>query len=76
LPALPGHWSTGHVTGLRARGGFEVELAWDSGKLTEVKIQSVGGRKAMVRYGNRTAEINLSPGKTVRLSAELKRGGK
>lgn len=72
LPALPSAWPKGHVTGLRARGGFEVELSWDNQKLTTAKIKSTGGRNAVVRYGERTAEIQLKPGATVRLDAELR----
>lgn len=71
LPALPTAWPTGHVTGLRARGGFEIEMAWDKGKLTESRIQSIAGRKAVVRYGDRTAKIELKPGDAVRLNSEL-----
>jgi alpha-L-fucosidase 2 len=57
---------------LRARGGFEVNLAWAGGKLTTANIKSVGGRKATVRYGDRTVEITLKPGRSVQLNAELK----
>jgi len=71
LPALPSAWPAGHVTGLRARGGFEIDLAWDGGKLTNVKIKSVGGRTATVRYGDRTMEIKLKSGGTVQLNSEL-----
>ena len=76
LPALPSAWPAGRVTGLRARGGFQLDLAWDKGQLTGVQIQSVGGRHAVVRYGNRTAEIKLKPGQTVRLNSELQRAPK
>lgn len=71
LPALPRAWPHGRVTGLRARGGFEIEMAWAACKLTNLKIQSVGGRKAIVRCGERTAEINLKPGNAIRLNSEL-----
>jgi alpha-L-fucosidase 2 len=76
LPALPSAWPKGSVTGLKARGGFEVSLTWDGGKLTGAKIKSTGGRAVTVRYGDRTAEIKLKSGGTVQLNAELKSAGK
>lgn len=71
LPALPSAWPNGSVTGLRARGGFEVNLAWSAGKLMHVKIKSVGGRATAIRYGDRVTEVNLKPGAAVELGAEL-----
>lgn len=49
LPALPKAWRTGHVKGLRARGGFTVDIAWEDGSLTEAKIHSTLGRNCTVR---------------------------
>ena len=76
LPALPSAWPNGSVTGLRARGGFEAGLDWADGKLTKIKIHSVGGRDVIVRYGGRTAEIKLKSGGKVQLNAELQFDGK
>lgn len=48
LPALPAEWASGSVTGLRARGGFTVDLAWADGQLTEVQLQASQRRRAVV----------------------------
>ena len=49
LPALPKAWGTGSVSGLRARGGFEVAMAWENGQLTEAHLHSTLGEDCTVR---------------------------
>jgi len=71
LPALPKAWSSGRVTGLRARGGFTVDVAWRDGRLSEAQIQSSQDQPVRVRYHDRTVQVHTGQGKAVRLNARL-----
>jgi alpha-L-fucosidase 2 len=62
LPALPSAWPEGSVRGLRARGGFEVDLAWREGRLTGATIRSTSGTSTRVRNDEQKASIRLAPG--------------
>jgi len=73
LPALPSAWRNGSVRGLRARGGFEVDLSWADGKLSAARIRSVSGSGGgVVRYLDQVKELHLKPGQTRLLNANLK----
>jgi alpha-L-fucosidase 2 len=64
LPALPKAWPNGSVKGLRARGGFEVNITWKDGKLVSATIHSSLGNSCHLRYGDVTHDVKIKKGKT------------
>lgn len=66
LPALPAAWPTGSVKGLRARGGFEVDVSWQDAKLVQASVRSLNGGSAQLRCGVVTRDLKLSKGETFR----------
>ena len=71
LPALPTAWPAGRFTGLRARGGFEVDATWKDGKLTEAVVRSKLGQTCRIRYGDRVVEVKTEAGKAYRFDGAL-----
>jgi alpha-L-fucosidase 2 len=67
LPAIPEAWSEGKVTGLRARGGFDVSMAWKNGKLVSATIHSTTGEACRVNYGGQSIDLKIKKGKSVTL---------
>ena len=65
LPALPTSWKEGSVTGLKARGGFEVNMDWKDGKLTKAEIKSLLGNPCVVRVNGKTTNYTAAKGETI-----------
>ena len=71
LPALPVSWKDGSVSGMKARGGYEVSISWKDGKMTSCEIKSLLGKPFTVRYAGKTKDFSLAAGKSIRLGPEL-----
>lgn len=74
LPALPAKYPTGSVTGLRARGGYEVDIFWKDGVLTKavIKVDRTKKDKIIpVRYAGLVKSVKLAKGQTIVLNSSL-----
>ena len=68
LPALPAAWPAGKVSGLCARGGFEVEMSWSNGLLTGAVIHSKSGLPCRIVCGDKTWELTTTAGQSYPLT--------
>jgi alpha-L-fucosidase 2 len=71
LPALPKEWASGSVKGLRARGGFEIDLKWNNGQLQTATVHSTASIACGLRYGSKTANLTLPLGQSIQLDSAL-----
>ena len=62
LPALPQEWNAGEIKGLKARGNYEIDLAWNNHKVTKAKITSLSGGKLTVNYNGKAKTLTFKKG--------------
>ena len=62
LPALPQAWPRGSVTGLRARGGFVVDISWEDGDVSSYRIEATRPATLRLRVGDRMIERLMKAG--------------
>lgn len=67
LPALPLEWKDGNVSGIRARGGYEIAMKWNDSKVTELTISSVKKGKVTICVNGITKTVKTKANKTIRV---------
>lgn len=72
LPALPPAWPEGTVNGLRARGGFELDITWKGGRLAAATLRSGLGGPARLSYAGKVVTLRTRPGASYSLARMLK----
>ncbi len=72
LPTLPDALSDGSISGVMARGGFELSFTWKGGELQGVEVISKAGNKCQLRYGDRKMDFKTEKGKTYKFNGKLK----
>lgn len=71
LPALPSAWASGFVKGLRARGGFVVDIAWEQGRVVEALVGSErGGSTSVIFPDGCKVDVTLAPGEKILLPCQ------
>lgn len=71
LPALPKAWPAGRVAGLRARGGFEVDMAWGDGVLQRAVIRANRNGTCHVHYADARKQLDMNAASAVTLDGNL-----
>ena len=70
LPALPTTWPTGAVRGLRARGGFTVDISWRDGRLDAARVVASKAATLQIRYGAEVIACSLGGEQAIVLNTE------
>jgi alpha-L-fucosidase 2 len=72
LPALPSTWASGEILGLRARGGYEVDIRWENHQLVAATIRSLAGFTPLIEVGGKVVDPSKDPRITLVMSREVK----
>lgn len=67
LPALPEQWSGGSVHGIRARGGYEIDMQWSGGRVTSLRIKALKEGNLTIENAGFEKLVHLKAGKSKRV---------
>ena len=73
LPALPSFWKEGEISGLKARGNFEISMQWSNHKLKQVSIKSLDNQACVVKYADKSVSLKMKKNQILTLNGNLKK---
>ncbi len=72
LPALPAAWAKGEVSGLKARGNFEVSIKWRGGVAEKITVKSLSGAPLNLSYRGNLNSMETEKDATYNFDSNLK----
>lgn len=74
LPALPNAWKDGSVSGICAKGNFEVDMIWENNQLKEATVHSGAGGNCVIKYGDKMLSFKTMKGQSYQLKYDVAKG--
>ena len=74
LPALPDAWKEGSVSGICAKGNFEVAMVWENNQLKEAVVHSNAGGNCVIKYADKTLSFKTVKGRSYRIEYDVTKG--
>ena len=74
LPALPNAWKDGSVSGVCAKGNFEVDMIWENNQLKEATVHSGAGGNCVIKYGDKMLSFKTIKGQSYQLKYDVAKG--
>ena len=74
LPALPDAWKNGSVSGICAKGNFEVDMVWENNQLKEATVHSGAGGNCVIKYADKTLVFKTVKGRSYQVKCDAAKG--
>lgn len=74
LPALPNAWKDGSVSGICAKGNFEVDMIWENNQLKEATLRSGAGGNCVIKYGDKMLSFKTIKGQSYQIKYDVAKG--
>ena len=68
LPALPQHWKSGHLYGVKAKGGITLDIEWENSQLTSCKFTAAYNVQTIVKYKDQIIPLNMKAGEQITIN--------